>query len=478
MQYDVFISYSTKDQKIADMVCNYLEERGLRCFISSRDIPKGVEWPSAIASALKTPKLFLAIFSNNYNLSMQVNKELTIASKRHIPLLTFKTTEDDFEGTKDYFLSEVNFITAFPDAEKALKPLYEDVSALLKNVSSVDAELPEKKLSYSYQEDRERIVKELLSQKPKEPSRRLELASKLAQFYEWQAAFYWYKKAAEKDVPEALFHLAECYQMGLGTKADWGKARELYEKAYGLGVITAAHRLGHLFYEGGLGVTLDYSKSLDWFEKSNTEECPDTFEDLANYYSEGKACPPDEAKAFMFRKKFYEYHFYNGLENENAESMLILGKLCEEGNGVDQNDAFALSWFERAAKNGNNDAKYRLAEIYEKGSGVIEDTRKAFKYIEEASVYYDRAMVKLGDYYRDGIGVAENPSKAFQCYLLASATSNVMAWSRVGMCYEKGIGTAKNPVKAEEFYRRAVNQGDLAAKSALGYLLYSLGQVI
>ena len=94
MEFDVFISYSTKDQQIADKVCKYLEERGLRCFISSRDIPKGVEWPSALAAALKASRLFLAIFSNNYNLSMQVNKELTIASKRHVPLLTFKITDD------------------------------------------------------------------------------------------------------------------------------------------------------------------------------------------------------------------------------------------------------------------------------------------------------------------------------------------------------------------------------------------------
>jgi TPR repeat protein len=459
------------------MACKYLEERGLRCFLSSRDIPKGVEWPSAIAAALKTSKLFLAIFSNNYNLSMQVNKELTIASKRHIPLLTFKTTEDDFEGTKDYFLSEVNFITAYPDAEMALKPLYDDISALLKSVSSVDADAPEEKLSFTYQEDRERIVKDLLSQKPKEPSKRLELANKLAQYKEWQTAFYWYKKASEKDLPDAVFRLAECFLNGLGTKDDCMKAIELYEKAFELGVIPAANRLGHLYYEGCSGMSPDYTKSLEWFERSNSEECPDTYEDLANYYSDGKACAVDESKAFMFRKKYYDYHFYNALENENSESMCILGALCEEGKGVDQNDAYALSWYERAAKNGSSKAKYRLAEMYEKGSGVVEDTERAFKYMEEASVFYDKAMVKLGDYYRSGTGTPENPSKAFQCYLLASAASSAEAWNRVGMCYEKGIGTKKNPAKSEEFYRRAANQGLLDAKSALGNLLFSLGRV-
>ena len=477
MEYDVFISYSTKDQKVSDMVCNYLEDRGLRCFISSRDIPKGVEWPSAIAAALKTSRLFLAVFSNNYNLSMQVNKELTIASKRHIPLLTFKTTEDDFEGTKDYFLSEVNFITAYPNPEEALKPLYEDISALLKKSSSTSVDAPEQKLSFTYQEDREHIVKELLSQKPKDPSKQLDLASRLSNYKEWQAAFYWYKKAAEKENPDAIYHLADCFHRGVGVKADDIKAIELFEKAYGLGIDMAANQLGHLYYDGGKGVEPDYLKSLEWFEKANTEKCPETLKDLANYYSEGKACSPDEAKEFAFRKKYYDYHFYNALENEDVDSMYILGTLCEGGLGVDQNDTYAFSWYDRAAKNGSSIAKYRLGEIYEKGQlGVAEDAQKAFQYIEEASTYYDLAMVRLGDYYRKGIGTAENKSKAFQCYLLASSVNNAEACYKVGNCYNNGYGTSKNTKKAEDYYLRAAKQDYTAAITALGILLCKQGK--
>lgn len=34
MQYDVFISYSSVDQKIAEGVCAYLEQYGIRCFVA------------------------------------------------------------------------------------------------------------------------------------------------------------------------------------------------------------------------------------------------------------------------------------------------------------------------------------------------------------------------------------------------------------------------------------------------------------
>lgn len=475
MKYDVFISYSTKDQKVSDKVCAYLEERGLKCFIASRNIPKGAEWPSAIAEALKSSRLFLAVFSNNYNLSMQVNKELTIASKRRIPLLTFKTTEDDFEGTKDYFLSEVNFIIAYPNPENALKPLYESVSAIVKGNAVPGEESSEAQLSFTYQEDKERAVRELLSQKPKDSQKRLELAKKLAQYKEWQPAFYWFDKAAQKDDREAIFHLAECYQKGLGTDADLKHAVELYEKAYGLGYIHAANHLGHIYYAGGPGLEVDYKLSLQWYERALSDECPETYKDLADYYSEGKACVPEESKEFLYRKKYYEYHFYNALENECVESMCIVGSLCEEGKGVDQNDAYAMAWYTRAAKGGSCKAKYRLGEMHERGIGVAVDKEKAFAYMQEASSVYDVAMVKLGDYYRKGIGTSENPHKAFECYLLAAATNNPVACYNVGECYAKAIGTSQRSRNAEEYYKRASNLGYVKALGALGRLQFKLG---
>jgi TIR domain len=47
MAHDVFISYSSKDKTIADAVLAKLEERGLRCWIASRDIIPGSNWGHA-----------------------------------------------------------------------------------------------------------------------------------------------------------------------------------------------------------------------------------------------------------------------------------------------------------------------------------------------------------------------------------------------------------------------------------------------
>ena len=47
LKYDVFISYSHCDRKVAEALCGYLESRGLRCFIDYRDIPRGAFRPES-----------------------------------------------------------------------------------------------------------------------------------------------------------------------------------------------------------------------------------------------------------------------------------------------------------------------------------------------------------------------------------------------------------------------------------------------
>ena len=65
MRYDVFISYSSIDQKIAEGVCAYLEQQDIRCFVAYRDIPRGVVWATAIVEALENSRMMVVLFSKN-----------------------------------------------------------------------------------------------------------------------------------------------------------------------------------------------------------------------------------------------------------------------------------------------------------------------------------------------------------------------------------------------------------------------------
>lgn len=87
-KYDVFISYSSKNQKVVEAMCAYLEQHKVRCFVAYRDIPKGVVWAKAIVEALDESKMMVVVFSEELNMSDQVDREIELVSEDKKPILT------------------------------------------------------------------------------------------------------------------------------------------------------------------------------------------------------------------------------------------------------------------------------------------------------------------------------------------------------------------------------------------------------
>lgn len=84
---DVFVAYSSKDKDKAYELVEYLEERGLSCFISMRNLPKGVDaellYNERLKRAMDNCQVFLFVSSKNsrvkgcdaYSLEMQYIKD-------------------------------------------------------------------------------------------------------------------------------------------------------------------------------------------------------------------------------------------------------------------------------------------------------------------------------------------------------------------------------------------------------------------
>ena len=130
-KYDVFISYSSFDQKVVEGICGYLERYDYRCFVAYRDIPAGVSWPAAIPPAIKASTLMVVVFSKDFNATPQTDRELNIASNNNKPILTFKISDAEMTDSKEYFLSDKNWIDAFPEPEKYFGKLKESVERLV-----------------------------------------------------------------------------------------------------------------------------------------------------------------------------------------------------------------------------------------------------------------------------------------------------------------------------------------------------------
>ena len=134
MEHDVFISYSSTDQKIVEGLSAYLEQNGIRCFVAYRDIPRGVVWAKAITEAIENCKLMIVVFSEHFNRSEQVDREIEMCIEEGRPILTFRIQDTTFTGVKKYYLKNINWIDAFPNPQECFGELLKSVIALLPSI--------------------------------------------------------------------------------------------------------------------------------------------------------------------------------------------------------------------------------------------------------------------------------------------------------------------------------------------------------
>ena len=131
MIYDVFISYSSEEQHVAERLAAYLEYCHVNCFVACRDIPDGVAWGQGIAVAIKHSKMMIVLFSDSFNSSMWLDEELKIASGLGTPILTLSFSGVAYSDEKSRYLKNTPCINMIYDAEMKFTLVYEEVCQLL-----------------------------------------------------------------------------------------------------------------------------------------------------------------------------------------------------------------------------------------------------------------------------------------------------------------------------------------------------------
>ena len=117
-------------------------------------------------------------------------------------------------------------------------------------------------------------------------------------------AFYWFQRAAERGIADAVYALSECHARGEGTPIFLEKARELLERAADMGQFEAQYDLGMKL----LGEK-KFKSAVSWLSKAAAQN-----------------------------DSFAQYQL----------------ALCyEEGTGVEQNTETAIEWYEKAAALGD-----------------------------------------------------------------------------------------------------------------------------
>ena len=63
MQHDVFISYSSKNHEIAQLIFNKLENESVKCWMAPQSLNGGDEYEGVIDEAIRACKVFVLVFS-------------------------------------------------------------------------------------------------------------------------------------------------------------------------------------------------------------------------------------------------------------------------------------------------------------------------------------------------------------------------------------------------------------------------------
>jgi TolB-like protein len=132
MDSKVFISHSSNDKAIANLICSHLETAGITCWIAPRDIKPGSDWTEGIIQGIDSCRVFVLVFSENANVSEHVRREVAKAFELRLAVIPLRIENAVPNGSLAYFLGTVHWLDAIaPPTEKHLDALAERVQQLL-----------------------------------------------------------------------------------------------------------------------------------------------------------------------------------------------------------------------------------------------------------------------------------------------------------------------------------------------------------
>ncbi len=188
-------------------------------------------------------------------------------------------------------------------------------------------------------------------------------------------AFEWYSRAAKGNSPAALNNLAFCYEYGKGTTVDLKKAMLYYEKAAKLGSTTAQKNLA-ICYKNGTGVDANSQKVFYWTLEAAKRSDLKSQKTIALYYLKGYGTDRSNEKSLIWYANYYfrinlsdakqaYKSFLEKAEQDDAQSIYIIGKCLQYGVATEKNLAEAHSRFVKAAKLGHIESLIKVKQMSE-----------------------------------------------------------------------------------------------------------------
>jgi tetratricopeptide (TPR) repeat protein len=136
----VFISYATSDRKEALSLCEAIERRGPNCWISTRDVAPGDNYQEAIVRSLRSAQAMVLVFSDAANNSDEIKKELSLASRYHVPVMALRIEDVEPTDAFAYELSTRQWIDAFDSWDKSIDSLVQHIQRVAPDAANNEGE--------------------------------------------------------------------------------------------------------------------------------------------------------------------------------------------------------------------------------------------------------------------------------------------------------------------------------------------------
>lgn len=176
----------------------------------------------------------------------------------------------------------------------------------------------------------------------------------------------WFGKAAEKNVPEAMFQLAMILLDGGEEFGDRERAAELMKRAADTGHRIAQFNFAQMVLDRNRGRSGE-SEAVDYYRKAAEGGLADAQYALAQVYQYGVGgTGPDDAQ--------YRSWLEQAARQGHDTAQIELGTWLVENSGRASAQEEGFSWLMRAARAGNPAARNRVAKLYRAGIGVEPDS--------------------------------------------------------------------------------------------------------
>ena len=266
--------------------------------------------------------------------------------------------------------------------------------------------------------------------------------------------------AAEHGCTECQWELSNVYQFGRGgIPKDYDEAFKWALKAAERGHPVAQHNVGS-DYLSGTGVEVNLERARYWLTKAAGQGFAHSQWLLARMYLKGAGMPPNRDEALKWLTM--------AIAQEHAPSMETLAEMFTDPNDVPQQPQLVFDLHRAAAQLGDHYSEFELGRIYLHGYLGAPDYTQAFVWFgRAAAVQYGPAFHEIAQMYESGQGTAANFATALSNYERAADLGVSSSIQRIGEINRDGIGKAADRVSAAMWFTIGSKMGAEESQRAL-----------